>query len=194
MFLIQVQVDFLLLVVFVDCELSIIEIINREEKSVEAIVDHLKANHSNENPPRFINGQFSKKKQKHSEGVIKPREAMVIPKFIEPLPSIYSQPPSFSIVDYDLPNQDIHIIHHQQSSTIPIFQSISLDKHNYAINTGGCITSSCMFTHDDNLLIALISHKGKIGVPKGDDCINLGDTVVVVTKHTGLDDIQDILR
>ncbi len=46
----------------------------------------------------------------------------------------------------------------------------------------------------DNLLIALISHKGKIGVPKGDDCINLGDTVVVVTKHTGLDDIQDILR
>ena len=73
MFLIQVQVDFLLLVVFVDCELSIIEIINREEKSVEAIVDHLKANHSNKNHPRFLNVQFSKKKQKHSEGVIKPR-------------------------------------------------------------------------------------------------------------------------
>ena len=57
-FLIQVQIDFLLLVVFVDCEFNDLEIINREEKSVEAIVDHLKANHSNENPPRFINGQF----------------------------------------------------------------------------------------------------------------------------------------
>ena len=154
-FLIQVQIDFLLLVVFVDCEFNDLEIINREEKSVEAIVDHLKANHSNENPPRFINVQFSNKKQKHSEGVIKPREAIVIPKFIEPLPSIYSQPPSFSIVDYDLPNQAIQITHHQQSSTIPIFQSILLDKQNYAINTGGCITSSCMFTHEDNLLIAL---------------------------------------
>lgn len=45
----------------------------------------------------------------------------------------------------------------------------------------------------DNLRIALITRRGKVRIPKGDDCISLGDTVVVVTKHTGFDDIEDIL-
>lgn len=46
----------------------------------------------------------------------------------------------------------------------------------------------------DNLLIALISRNGKIIIPNGTDSIQKGDTVVVVTKHTGLNDIQDILK
>lgn len=127
----------------------------REEKSVEAIVEHLRTNHSNENPPRFMNGQFSKKKQKHGEGVIRPKETIVLPQFVEPLPSIYSQSPSFSILDCSLPNQSITVNHHQESSSIPVFQSISLDKHSYAINAGGCVTSSCFFTHGETMLLAI---------------------------------------
>lgn len=46
----------------------------------------------------------------------------------------------------------------------------------------------------DNLLIALISRNGRIIIPNGTDSIQKGDTVVVVTKHTGLNDIQDILK
>lgn len=46
----------------------------------------------------------------------------------------------------------------------------------------------------DNLLVALISRKGRIIIPSGNDCIKKGDTVVVVTKHSGFNDIQDILK
>lgn len=46
----------------------------------------------------------------------------------------------------------------------------------------------------DNLLIAIINRNGRIIIPSGNDFIQKGDTVVVVTKHTGLNDIQDILR
>lgn len=45
----------------------------------------------------------------------------------------------------------------------------------------------------DNLLIGCIYRKGKILIPKGQDKIMRGDTVVVVTTNTGLNDISDIL-
>jgi len=45
----------------------------------------------------------------------------------------------------------------------------------------------------DNLLIGCIYRKGKILIPKGQDKIMWGDTVVVVTTNTGLNDISDIL-
>lgn len=45
-----------------------------------------------------------------------------------------------------------------------------------------------------NILIASINHKGAIITPRGQDRIQVGDTVVVVTTNTGLEDIQDILR
>ena len=45
----------------------------------------------------------------------------------------------------------------------------------------------------DNLLIAFINRKGKAIIPKGQDCIMNGDTVMIVTTHTGFHDIQDIL-
>lgn len=44
-----------------------------------------------------------------------------------------------------------------------------------------------------NLLIGCINRKGKIIIPRGNDCIQVGDTVIVVTTQKGLDDIQDIL-
>ncbi len=46
----------------------------------------------------------------------------------------------------------------------------------------------------DNLLIAFINRNGKIIIPSGNDCIKKGDTVMIVTTHTGFGDIQDILK
>ena len=44
-----------------------------------------------------------------------------------------------------------------------------------------------------NLLISFISRNGSIIIPSGRDCIEVGDTVMIVTTHTGFNDIQDIL-
>lgn len=45
-----------------------------------------------------------------------------------------------------------------------------------------------------NLLISFINRNGSIIIPSGQDCIKVGDTVMIVTTHTGFNDIQDILR
>ena len=45
-----------------------------------------------------------------------------------------------------------------------------------------------------DLLIAFINRNGSILIPSGDDCIMKGDTVMIVTTHTGFNDIKDILR
>ena len=46
----------------------------------------------------------------------------------------------------------------------------------------------------DNLLIGCINRHGEILIPRGPDRILVGDTVIVVTTHSGLQDICDILR
>jgi len=45
-----------------------------------------------------------------------------------------------------------------------------------------------------NLLVSFINRNGDIIIPSGNDCIRLGDTVMIVTTHTGFYDIQDILE
>jgi trk system potassium uptake protein TrkA len=45
-----------------------------------------------------------------------------------------------------------------------------------------------------NLLIAFISRRGSIIIPSGQDMIRVGDNVMIVTTHTGFNDIQDILN
>ena len=45
-----------------------------------------------------------------------------------------------------------------------------------------------------NLLIACISRNGKIIIPRGDDCIYCGDSIIVVTTHIGFNDIDDIIK
>lgn len=45
-----------------------------------------------------------------------------------------------------------------------------------------------------NLLIACIHRDGQIRIPRGQDCMKKGDTVIVVTSQKGLHDIRDILR
>ena len=46
----------------------------------------------------------------------------------------------------------------------------------------------------DNLLVCCINRKGKILTPRGQNTIQVGDTVIVVTTNRGLDDIRDILK
>ena len=46
----------------------------------------------------------------------------------------------------------------------------------------------------ENLLVSLICREGKIIFPGGNDCIQVGDTVMIVTTYTGLANIQDILK
>ena len=44
-----------------------------------------------------------------------------------------------------------------------------------------------------DLLIAFINRNGEILIPAGSDTIEVGDTVMLVTTHTGFNDIRDIL-
>lgn len=46
----------------------------------------------------------------------------------------------------------------------------------------------------DNILIACITHAGKIIIPHGQDIIHPGDTVIVITLKEGFKDISDILK
>ena len=46
----------------------------------------------------------------------------------------------------------------------------------------------------EGLLIAFINRRGRIIIPNGADTLKQGDTVVVITTHTGFKNIEDILR
>ena len=45
-----------------------------------------------------------------------------------------------------------------------------------------------------NLLVSVINRNGSILIPSGQDSIQVGDTVMIVTTHTGFKDILDILE
>ena len=44
-----------------------------------------------------------------------------------------------------------------------------------------------------DILIAFINRNGRILIPSGNDTIEVGDSVMIVTTHSGFDDIRDIL-
>lgn len=46
----------------------------------------------------------------------------------------------------------------------------------------------------NDLLVCFIYRNGNVQIPSGLDTIEVGDTVMIVTTHTGLDNIQDILK
>lgn len=46
----------------------------------------------------------------------------------------------------------------------------------------------------DNLLVSCICRNGITKIPSGQDSIQVGDTVIVVTTHTGLVKLSDILQ
>lgn len=43
------------------------------------------------------------------------------------------------------------------------------------------------------ILVSCITRNGKLIIPRGSDQIQMGDTVIIVTQHQGLNDIEDIL-
>lgn len=45
-----------------------------------------------------------------------------------------------------------------------------------------------------NLLVCCLARSGKIRIPRGQDTIQIGDNVIIVTTHKGLRDICDILE
>lgn len=45
-----------------------------------------------------------------------------------------------------------------------------------------------------NLLVGSLHRNGKVKIPRGNDTIQVGDTVIIVTTHKGLRDISDILE
>ena len=45
-----------------------------------------------------------------------------------------------------------------------------------------------------NLLVGCLNCNGRIRIPRGQDMIQVGDTVIIVTTHKGLRDITDILE
>ena len=46
----------------------------------------------------------------------------------------------------------------------------------------------------ENVLIASILRGKKVIIPRGSDTINVGDSVIIVSKQLGLRDITDVLR
>lgn len=46
----------------------------------------------------------------------------------------------------------------------------------------------------DELLIACLNRNGDIIIPRGNDMIQAGDRVIIVTTHTGFRDVRDILK
>lgn len=44
-----------------------------------------------------------------------------------------------------------------------------------------------------NLLVCCLARKGTVRIPRGQDTIQVGDNVVIVTTNKGLRDIRDIL-
>ena len=45
-----------------------------------------------------------------------------------------------------------------------------------------------------DVLVASITRDGQVIIPRGQDCIQTGDAVVIVSKRLGLQDITDVLR
>lgn len=52
----------------------------------------------------------------------------------------------------------------------------------------------CKLSLKNHLLITCINRNGTVIIPGGNDVIQPGDSVIIVTTHTGFYDIQDILR
>ena len=44
-----------------------------------------------------------------------------------------------------------------------------------------------------NLLVCCLTREGTVRIPRGQDSIQIGDNVIIVTTHKGLRDIRDIL-
>lgn len=66
----------------------------------------------------------------------------------------------------------------------------------FNVNEASAVTGKTLkeLTLKPNVLIAFINRNGKIIIPSGNDSIEVGDTVMVVTTNIGFNNITDILK
>ena len=85
-------------------------------------------------------------------------------------------------------NSNIETLYHMFDSQVEAIE--------FRVDETSIITQKALseLTLKKNLLICTIYRRGKVIIPSGSDQIQHGDTVIVVTTHTGFKDIKDILE
>ena len=85
-------------------------------------------------------------------------------------------------------NSNIETLYHMFNSQVEALE--------FSIDESSAVTDTEIMNLNikDNILIAFINRNGAITIPSGQDSIHVGDTVMIVTTHTGFNDIQDILK
>ena len=84
--------------------------------------------------------------------------------------------------------QNIETLYHMHGNAV---ESIEFKVVAQSAITG---TPLAKLNFKDNLLIAFINRNGKIIIPSGNDTIEVGDTVMVVTTHSGFTHLEDALK
>ena len=85
-------------------------------------------------------------------------------------------------------NRNIETLYHMFDSRVEAIE--------FCIDEESAVTGKTLMELNlkDNLLIACINRNGSIIIPSGQDSIQVGDTVIIVTTHIGFSDILDILK
>ena len=85
-------------------------------------------------------------------------------------------------------NRNIETLYHMFDSRVEAIE--------FCIDQESAVTGKTLMELNlkDNLLIACINRNGSIIIPSGQDSIQVGDTVIIVTTHIGFSDILDILK
>ena len=85
-------------------------------------------------------------------------------------------------------NSNIEALYHMYDHRVEAIEFL-IDKESAA--TGQTLANLPL---KKSLIIALINRSGKIFMPSGSDSLMVGDSVMIVTTHTGFNTIQDILE
>ena len=85
-------------------------------------------------------------------------------------------------------NSNIETLYHMFDSRVEAIE--------FRVDEASAVTSKTLseLRLKKNLLVCSIYRRGKVIIPSGQDQINLGDTVIVVTTHKRFNDIKDILE
>lgn len=85
-------------------------------------------------------------------------------------------------------NSDIETLYHMFNSRVEAIE--------FRVDKASSVTDIPLMNLalKKDLLISFINRNGSIIIPSGQDCIKVGDTVMIVTAHSGFNDIQDILK
>ncbi len=84
-------------------------------------------------------------------------------------------------------NSNIETLHHWSDNRVEAIE--------FHVREESVVTNKTLLELQlkDNLLVCFISRKGRIFIPTGQDMIQVGDEVMIVTTHTGFHDLTDIL-